>query len=240
VQVPILLHAFETTGASIAGIRAALEIQGKSAANVVGWAGDGGTYDIGLQAMSGAAERNDDAIYVCYDNEAYMNTGVQRSSSTPVGAWTTTTPDGKPAEHRKKDIVAILAGHRIPYLATVSIAFPDDLERKFETAARTPGFRFILVQSPCPTGWRSDSKDTIRIARLGVSSGLFPLIEVLDGTQWVVNVAASFEGLDEYVDLQGRFSTLTPDQRENVRRSIELRWRELEARAGAEREQAAP
>jgi len=231
VQVPILLHAFETTGASIAGIRAALEIQGKEGVHVVGWAGDGGTYDIGLQALSGAAERNDDVIYVCYDNEAYMNTGVQRSSSTPVGAWTTTTPHGKPPQHRKKDLVAILAGHRIPYLATVSVAFPEDLRRKFDTASRTPGFRFLLVQSPCPTGWRSESKDTIRIARLGVSSGLFPLIELFDGTDWVVNVAPAFAGLDEYLDLQGRFSTLTPDQRDTVRRSIALRWRELRARA---------
>ena len=233
VQVPILLHAFETTGASIAGIRAALEIQGKSGVSVVGWAGDGGTYDIGLQAMSGAAERNDDVIYVCYDNEAYMNTGVQRSSSTPVGAWTTTTPDGKPAEHRKKDIVGILAAHRIPYLATASVAFPDDLRRKFGTAARTPGFRFILVQSPCPTGWRSDSKDSIRLARLGVSSGLFPLLEVFDGAEWVINILPSFEGLDEYLDLQGRFSTLTADQRESVRRSIAERWCDLDERAAA-------
>ena len=234
VQVPVLLHAFETTGASIAGIRAALEVQGKTGTNVVGWAGDGGTYDIGLQALSGAAERNDDAIYVCYDNEAYMNTGVQRSSSTPVGAWTTTTPKGKPREHHKKDLIAILAGHRIPYLATASVAYPDDLQRKFGAAARTPGFRFVLVQSPCPTGWRSESKDSIRIARLGVTSGLFPLIEVFDGTEWVVSFAPSFAGLDEYLDLQGRFSTLTPEQRDNLRRSIERQWRELRARTTGE------
>jgi pyruvate/2-oxoacid:ferredoxin oxidoreductase beta subunit len=238
VQVPILLHAFETTGASISGIRAALEVQGKTGIHVVGWAGDGGTYDIGLQALSGAAERNDDAIYVCYDNEAYMNTGVQRSSSTPVGAWTTTTPEGKPPEHRKKDLVAILAGHRIPYLASASIAFPDDLRRKFRTAAATSGFRFLLVQSPCPTGWRSDSKDTIRIARLGVNCGLFPLLEVVDGTRWIVSVAPPFEGLDEYLDLQGRFSKLNADQRESIRRGIESQWRELGARVSTDRAQA--
>jgi pyruvate ferredoxin oxidoreductase beta subunit/2-oxoisovalerate ferredoxin oxidoreductase beta subunit len=235
VHVPILLHAFETTGASISGIRAALEIQGKSGINVVGWAGDGGTYDIGLQALSGAAERNDDVMYVCYDNEAYMNTGVQRSSSTPVGAWTTTTPDGKPAEHHKKDMVAILAGHRIPYIATTSIAFPDDLAKKFLTAAETPGFRFVLIQSPCPTGWRSDSKDSIRIARLGVTSGLFPLLEVIDGIDWRISLPPSFDGLDEYLDLQGRFKTLTSDQRENVRRSIQRRWGELNGLASLER-----
>jgi pyruvate/2-oxoacid:ferredoxin oxidoreductase beta subunit len=232
IRVPVLLHAFETTGATISGIRAALEVQGKKHINVVGWAGDGGTYDIGLQALSGAAERNDDVIYVCYDNEAYMNTGVQRSGSTPVGAWTSTTPAGKPNEHRKKDIVGILAAHQIPYLATASIAFQDDLERKFKTAMETEGFRFLLLQTPCPTGWRSDSRDTVKIARLGVTSGLFPLLEVRGGRQWKISLEPAFEGFDEYLDLQGRFSTLTPEQREETRRSIENRWRELRATAG--------
>jgi len=235
VSVPILLHAFETTGASISGIRAALEIQGRTDVNVVGWAGDGGTYDIGLQALSGAAERNDDAIYVCYDNEAYMNTGVQRSSSTPVGAWTTTTPAGKPEEHRKKDLVAIMAAHRIPYVATVSVAYPDDLRRKFSEAQSRHGFRFLLIQSPCPTGWRADSKDSIRIARLGVTSGLFPLLEVFDGTEWVVNVEPSFAGLDEYIRLQGRFSTMTPEQVEQAKRNIATNWVKLRSVRVSER-----
>jgi len=240
IHVPVLLHAFETTGATISGIRAALEVQGKKGINVVGWAGDGGTYDIGLQALSGAAERNDDVIYVCYDNEAYMNTGVQRSSSTPVGVWTSTTPTGKPDEHRKKDIVGILAAHQIPYVATASVAFQDDLKRKFRTAMEMDGFRFLLLQTPCPTGWRSDSKDTIKIARLGVTSGLFPLLEVLDGRRWSVSLEPAFEGLDEYLDLQGRFSTLTPEQREGTRRHIEERWRELRSVTDAERSQPSP
>jgi pyruvate ferredoxin oxidoreductase beta subunit/2-oxoisovalerate ferredoxin oxidoreductase beta subunit len=240
IRVPVLLHAFETTGATISGIRAALEVQGKKNVNVVGWAGDGGTYDIGLQALSGAAERNDDVIYVCYDNEAYMNTGVQRSGSTPVGAWTSTTPAGKPDEHRKKDIVGILAAHQIPYIATASIAFQDDLRGKFRTAMETEGFRFLLLQTPCPTGWRSDSKDTIKIARLGVTSGLFPLLEVHDGRQWKISFDPAFEGLDEYLDLQGRFSTLTPDQREETRRFVANRWSELRSIADAERPQRSP
>ncbi len=233
VRVPVLLHAFETTGATIAGIRAALEVRGVESVNVVGWAGDGGTYDIGLQALSGAAERNDDVIYVCYDNEAYMNTGVQRSSATPVGAWTTTTPGGKPPEHRKKDIVAILAAHHVPYVATASVAFPEDLRRKFATARDTKGFRFLLVQSPCPTGWRSDSKDSVRIARLGVNCGLFPLLEISGGDDWRVSLEPPFAGLEEYVALQGRFETLGPDQMQEARRGIEAAWRRIRERAGA-------
>jgi len=231
VHIPVLLHAFETTGATIAGIRAGLQVQDKQGINVVGLAGDGGTYDIGLQAMSGAAERNDDVIYICYDNEAYMNTGIQRSSATPTGVWTTTTPAGKTAEHRKKDIVAIMAAHQIPYIATLSIAYPDDFRRKIRRAAEASGFRFLLVQSPCPTGWRSDSKDTVRIARLGVESGLFPLVEVFDGDRWVVNVEPPFEGLDEYLGLQGRFSTLTGEQREALEANTARDWERLRRRA---------
>jgi pyruvate ferredoxin oxidoreductase beta subunit/2-oxoisovalerate ferredoxin oxidoreductase beta subunit len=227
----VLLHAFETTGATIAGIRAGLEVQNKEGINVVGLAGDGGTYDIGIQAVSGAAERNDDVIYICYDNEAYMNTGIQRSSATPTGVWTTTTPEGKTAEHRKKDIVAIMAAHQIPYIATLSIAYHEDFRRKIRRAAETKGFRFLLVQSPCPTGWRSDSKNTVRIARLGVESGLFPLLEVFDGDRWVVNVEPSFEGLDEYLGLQGRFSTLTDEQHAALRTNTARDWKRLRRRA---------
>jgi len=224
MQLPTLLHAFETTGASIAGIRAALDVLGETDINVVGWAGDGGTYDIGLQAMSGAAERNEDVIYVCYDNEAYMNTGVQRSSATPTGAWTTTTPKGKPSEHPKKDIITIMAGHRIPYLATLSIAYADDFRAKFRRARDTKGFRFLLIQSPCPTGWRSETKDTVRIARHGVTSGLFPLIEVTHGRQWTINHEPELTGLDDYLGLQGRFATLSDKDRAAVHTNIERDW----------------
>jgi len=238
MQIPTLLHAFETTGATIAGIRAGLDVLGETDINVVGWAGDGGTYDIGLQAMSGAAERNEDVIYVCYDNEAYMNTGVQRSSATPTGAWTTTTPTGKPSEHPKKDIVTIMAGHRVPYVATLSVAFPDDYRRKFRRARDTRGFRFLLVQSPCPTGWRSEGKDTIRIARLGVESGLFPLLEIEHGRDWTVSHEPSFTGLDDYLSLQGRFAALDADARAAVRANIGTDWellRTFAARRGAPR-----
>jgi pyruvate/2-oxoacid:ferredoxin oxidoreductase beta subunit len=207
-----------------------LDVLGKSDVNVVGWAGDGGTYDIGLQAISGAAERNDNAIYVCYDNEAYMNTGAQRSSATPAGAWTTTTPDGKTAKHPKKDIVTIMAAHRIPYIATLSVAFPGDFKAKMKHAMSATGFRFLLIQSPCPTGWRADAKDTVRIARLGVQSGLFPLVEVFGGREWKINHEPTFEGLDEYLSLQGRFRTLDDAQREATRDNIREDWKLLRSR----------
>lgn len=230
VRVPVLLHAFETTGATITGIRAGLDVLGRSDISVVGWAGDGGTYDIGLQALSGAAERNENAIYVCYDNEAYMNTGVQRSSATPVGAWTTTTPGGKTTEHPKKDIVTIMAAHRIPYIATLSVAFPEDFKKKIRRAARTTGFRFLLIQTPCPTGWRSDAKDTVCVARLGVQSGLFPLIEVFGGRDWKINHQPIFAGLDEYLRLQGRFKPLDDGQRDVLRENIRNDWELLRSR----------
>jgi pyruvate/2-oxoacid:ferredoxin oxidoreductase beta subunit len=233
VHIPVLLHAFETTGASLAGIRAALDIQKRTSTTVVGIAGDGGTFDIGLQALSGAAERNENVIYICYDNEAYMNTGVQRSSATPTGVWTTTTPAGKPSEHPKKDIVAIMAAHQIPYLATMSFAFVDDFRAKMRRARATKGFRFLLMQSPCPTGWRSDSKDTVRISRLGVEAGIFPLLEVAGGRQWEINHEPSFTGLDDYLGLQGRFSTMTTEQRGALQGNIDSEWREIRGRVAA-------
>ncbi len=235
VSIPVLLHAFETTGSTIAGIRAALDVRGDTETTVVGWAGDGGTYDIGLQALSGSAERDENVLYVCYDNEAYMNTGVQRSSATPVGVWTTTTPTGKTAEHKKKEIIAILAAHRVPYVATLSLAYLDDFRRKIQRARDTKGFRFLLIQAPCPTGWRSDTKDTVRIARLGVTSGIFPLIEVVRGQEWTINEEPSFDGLDEYFSLQGRYGTLTEEQRTGARETIAEDWRRLRAQVAVAR-----
>jgi len=230
LRVATLLTAFETTGASLSGIRAALDVLGKNDVNVVGWAGDGGTYDIGIQALSGAAERNEDVLYVCYDNEAYMNTGVQRSSATPSGAWTTTTPTGKTFEHHKKDFMAIVAAHGVPYAASASVAFPEDLADKFARARDTHGFRFLLIQSPCPTGWRCESKDTIRVARYGVTSGVFPVVEVENGRYWRVTIEPTFEGLDEYLGLQRRFSTLDEAARRRIREGIQRTWHDLRAR----------
>src|SRR5512136_2124237 len=153
---PIKISTYATPFASAAsaasGIKAALEMRGDFHTTVVAIAGDGGTFDIGIQALSGAAERNEDFIYICYDNEAYMNTGIQRSSATPWGAWTTTTPVKHPKEQPKKDMVQIMAAHHIPYVATASIAYPDDFVRKIKKAQETRGFKFIYAFSPCPVG----------------------------------------------------------------------------------------
>ncbi len=184
LKIPVLRTAFETAAISASGIRAALDIMGKRDIHVLAWAGDGGTLDIGLQSLSAAAERNDDIIYVCYDNEAYMNTGIQRSSATPEGAWTTTTPLPHVKNTPKKDIVRIMAAHRIPYIATASIGYPPDLIKKVEKAKQKVGTKFILIFSPCPTGWRYSSELTVKIARLATETGVFPLYEVEDGEKY--------------------------------------------------------
>jgi pyruvate/2-oxoacid:ferredoxin oxidoreductase beta subunit len=153
LKVPLFHTAFETGASAASGIKAALLARGDTETTVLAWAGDGGTFDIGLQALSGAAERNEDIIYVCYDNEAYMNTGIQRSSATPFGAWTTTTPGESWKLDPKKDMLAILAAHRVPYAATATVAYPDDLLAKVRKAKAIKGTRFLHVLAPCPPGW---------------------------------------------------------------------------------------
>jgi pyruvate/2-oxoacid:ferredoxin oxidoreductase beta subunit len=170
------------------------------------FAGDGGTYDIGMATLSAAAERGEDVLYVCYDNEIYGNTGGQRSSATPVGASTSTTPTGK--HHDKKDILGIVAAHRVPYAASVSLAHPEDLMRKLRHALDTSGFRFLHILSPCPTGWKSEPAEGIELIRQAVESGLYPVIEIVDGTEYMINIEPSFsvEALRTFIARQGRFS----------------------------------
>ncbi|RLB26053.1 MAG: pyruvate synthase subunit beta, partial [Deltaproteobacteria bacterium] len=181
LRVPVIHVPFETAAVAASGVRAGLDIRGESNVTVMAWAGDGGTFDIGLQSLSGAAERNEDILYACYDNEAYMNTGIQRSSATPVGAWTTTTPTGSLKQEPKKDIVSILLAHGIPYVATASVAYPDDFVNKFKKAKEIKGTRFIHILSPCPPGWRIDSSKSIKVARMATQSRIFPLFEVEAG-----------------------------------------------------------
>jgi pyruvate/2-oxoacid:ferredoxin oxidoreductase beta subunit len=154
-------------------MRAALDARGNTSTQVIAVGGDGGTYDIGLQALSAAAERDENFIYLCYDNEGYMNTGVQRSSATPPGAWTTTTPAGK--TERKKNLPAIMMAHRIPYMATATPAYPDDFLAKVRKAKDMRGLRFLQVLSPCPPGWGIPTESTLKLARLAVQSRVFPL-----------------------------------------------------------------
>jgi len=231
VRVPLYHTAFETAGAVASGIRAALDVKGQDDVTVLAWAGDGGTFDIGLQALSGAAERNEDFLYICYDNEAYMNTGIQRSSATPQGAWTTTTPNGYEEDRPKKDIVGILAAHRIPYVATASVAFPDDFVRKVQKAKRIRGTRFIHLFSPCPPGWKIPSEESIEIARLAVHTKLFPLYEVEDGERYRITVEPLGLPVREYLRRQGRFRNLSDGQIEAIQREVDRRWADLQERA---------
>jgi 2-oxoisovalerate ferredoxin oxidoreductase beta subunit len=230
LKIPMLYTAFEATGAAISGLRAALDVKGVQDVNVVGFAGDGGTVDIGLQALSGAAERQTDAIYVMYDNEAYMNTGIQRSGSTPWGAWTTTTPVGSNRDYKheaKKDIIAIMQAHRIPYAATVSVAYPEDFIRKVQKAKSINGFRFIHALSPCPPGWRINPMHSIEVAKLAVDTHSFPLYEIENGK---VRVTRKGKGLpvSEYLKLQGRFSHLTEAEVASIQKTVDDHWHYLE------------
>ena len=227
LEVPILQTAFATGGAVASGIRAALDTQGDTDTIVMTWAGDGGTFDIGFQALSGAAERGEDFIYVCYDNEAYMNTGVQRSSATPYGTRTTTTPGQGWKKTRKKDIIGALAAHRISYAATANIAFPEDMIQKFKKAkALKGGMRFLHVLATCPAGWRVPSEQSIKVARLASQCNIFPLYEVHDGIHYTLNYEGE-QTVEAYLDMQGRFNHLTAADKGDIQAMVDEDWQLL-------------
>jgi pyruvate/2-oxoacid:ferredoxin oxidoreductase beta subunit len=217
--VNVVHCAFETAAVTAAGVKAGLRARGVRDVLVVAWAGDGGTFDIGLQSMSAAAERNEDILYVCYDNEAYMNTGVQRSGATPEAAWTNTTVAGK--KQRKKDLDGIMAAHRIPYFATVSPGFFEDMEAKMRRAIATSGFRMLHALSPCPPGWKMEERHSVTAARLAVETRVFPLYEVIDGVEWRITCAPPPRPVSEYVSLQGRFGKLAPQALEHIQREVD-------------------
>jgi pyruvate/2-oxoacid:ferredoxin oxidoreductase beta subunit len=229
LKVPVLHTAFETAAVAASGVRAALDIQGDTETTVLAWAGDGGTFDIGLQSLSGAAERNENIIYICYDNEAYMNTGIQRSGATPYLAWTTTTPEKTPKTEPKKDIMAIMVAHRIPYAATATIAYPDDFIRKVQRAKSIYGTKFLHVLAPCPPGWKAPSELAIKLSRLAVQTRAFPLYEVENGERYILNEPKEDAVLpvSEYLKLQGRFSHLTEREGEAIQEIIDARWQRL-------------
>ncbi|MCL7977051.1 MAG: 3-methyl-2-oxobutanoate dehydrogenase subunit beta [marine benthic group bacterium] len=230
LRVPLFHTAFETGGAVASGIKAGLAARGDTETTVIAWAGDGGTFDIGLQALSGAAERNEDIIYFCYDNEAYMNTGIQRSSATPWGAWTTTTPTGEPEATPKKDMVSILAAHGIPYIATASVAYPVDLVEKVKRARTIRGTRFIHILAPCPPGWKTQNDETIDLARQAVQTRVFPLFEVENGRNWRLTVDHAGEPVAPYIRRQARFKHLTDEQVERIQADVDDRWERLQRR----------
>jgi pyruvate/2-oxoacid:ferredoxin oxidoreductase beta subunit len=230
LRVPLFHTAFETAAAVASGIKAGLVCRGDRETTVIAWAGDGGTFDIGLQALSGAAERNEDFIYFCYDNEAYMNTGIQRSSATPWGAWTTTTPTIDPEHQPKKDIMAIMAAHRIPYAATASVAYPVDLVEKVKKARTIRGTRFIHILAPCPPGWKTQNDETIDLARMAVERRVFPLMEVENGGTWRFTVDHPGGPVEEYIRRQARFKHLTDRQVEIIQDQVDARWEILSRR----------
>jgi pyruvate ferredoxin oxidoreductase beta subunit/2-oxoisovalerate ferredoxin oxidoreductase beta subunit len=221
--VPVVASTFASSPAYASGVAAVCELNDEPA-HVICWAGDGGTYDIGMATLSAAAERNENLIYICYDNEIYGNTGGQRSSATPALARTTTTPGGK--VEGKKDILAIMAAHRIPYAATLSIAHPEDFRDKIGKALKIKGFRFFLVHSPCPTGWKSEPADSIELVRLAVRSGIFPLYEVFDGGRYRINAEPDGTDPAEYFERQKRFSAEDTDW-ESVKRSAQESYARL-------------
>ncbi len=228
MDVPFFHCAFETTAATISGIKAAYRKRGMDDICVVGWAGDGGTFDIGIQALSGTAERNDDVLYVCYDNEAYMNTGIQRSGATPIGSWTTTTPVKNPKSEQKKDIDAIMIAHKIPYLATATAAYPHDMIAKFKKARSIKGMRFIHLFAACPTGWRMPENLSIKVMRLAVLSNIFPLYEVENGETYRQTVIPDeIMPIDEYMHLQGRFRHLTDEDVKEFQKMVDKRFGHL-------------
>ncbi len=206
-SVPVVASTFASAPAFASGLAAVNDLNGDSNGNnrhVVCWAGDGGTYDIGIATLSAAAERNENLIYICYDNEIYGNTGGQRSSATPASAKTTTTPGGK--GETKKEIVEILAAHRIPYAATLSIAHPDDFRSKIRKALNIRGFRFFLIHAPCPTGWKTEPAESVELVSLAVRSGVFPLYEVYDGIDYRMNAEPDGTDPAKYYEKQRRFS----------------------------------
>lgn len=217
-NTPFIHNAFANAGATMSGVEAAfngLKRAGKIPADkeikFCAFGGDGGTYDIGLQSLSGAMERGHNMVYVCYDNGAYMNTGIQRSSATPHGAWTTTAEVGsvqQGKQQRRKDLATIMAAHHIPYVGQASISNWRDLVNKAEKAFNVEGAAFLNVLAPCPRGWRTRSDATVEIARLGVETGFWPLFEVENGTWSMTPVRGERKPLVEFLKPQGRFKHL--------------------------------
>lgn len=230
--LPVLNIVFAAGASAASGLSRGLRLRGVDA-QVVVWAGDGGTADIGLQSLSGAAERGEDIIYICVDNEAYMNTGIQRSGLTPRGAWTTTTHAGK--RERKKPMPSIVAAHRVPYVATASVGYPWDFIAKLRKAASIRGFKYIHLHAPCPVGWRFDSGLTEKIAKLAVETGAWILYEYENG-RLKLNPPSNRlldpskrKPLEEYLKLQGRFRNLRPEDIEALKKDIEEEWDQIRA-----------
>ncbi|MEE9935254.1 MAG: pyruvate synthase subunit beta [Deltaproteobacteria bacterium] len=240
-RIPWIHVAFENAAAVASGVEAGLKALRKKGKiddryiKVVGMAGDGGTMDIGIQALSGAMERGHDMIYVCFDNEAYMNTGIQRSSGTPMGASTTTAPAGKASSGQKtwkKNMPEIMVAHEIPYVATVCPSYPLDFIRKFEKAKSIEGPSYIHCFSVCPTGWRSPSETAVSMGRLAVETGVFPLFEVENGHyRMSADMPKKLKPLRSYFKPQGRFRHLTDAEIDAIQERVTAEFNKLTQKA---------
>lgn len=225
--IPIYHCAFATAASTASGITHALSRLGKKDTITLAWAGDGGTFDIGLQALSGAAERGDNIIYIVYDNEAYMNTGIQRSSSTPYGAWTTTTPVKHFKKGEKKNIMEIMAAHHIPYCATANIAYPEDFIKKLQLAKTIEGTKFIHLYAPCPTGWKHAPNLTVSVAKMATETNVFPIYEVIDGKYRINRKIRDPKPVADYLKVQGRFHHLTAEEVDYIQKTVDQRYERL-------------
>ena len=239
-HVPWIHTLFENTAAVASGIEAGLKVltrKGRRAlsdTSIVAVAGDGGTSDIGLQALSGALERGHNFLYICFDNEAYMNTGIQRSSATPYGASTTTSPAGKRSIGQvtwKKNMPAIAAAHDIPYVATACPSYPFDLIAKVAKGVAVKGPAYIHVLSVCPTGWRCPTNLTVKIGRLAVETGIFPLYEVEGGKYKLSLDLPKFRPVTDYLKLQGRFRHLSEGIVKEIQDRVERDYTKLVEKA---------
>jgi len=239
-KVPFIHNAFENVAATISGAETAyraLKKKGKIKKDIkfVAFGGDGGTYDIGLQSLSGALERGHNFVYVCYDNEAYMNTGIQRSGATPLGASTTTAPAGKVSYGKvqiKKDLLAIVAAHRVPYAASGSISHWNDLIAKSQKAFGVEGPAFLNVLSVCHRGWRFPQENTIEVAKLAIETGFWPLVEIEDGVWRFTHKPKQRKPVVEWLKIQGRFKHLFKEENkhilEQIQKDVDENWARLE------------
>lgn len=229
LELPCLYIAMAPSPCGISGISAAIRVLKRKGRipkdrkiHAIAIAGDGSTADIGMASLSGAAERNDDGIYFCFDNEAYMNTGIQRSSCTPQFSWTTSTLKGK--AERKKDLPRIMAAHDIPYVATVSVGYPEDFISKLEKARdMEPGFKYLHVHSPCPAGWRFPESKTVEIARLAIETGFWFLYEIDHGSLRITYRPPKRRPIEDYIKLQGRFKGLTEEDIRTLQQWVDER-----------------
>jgi pyruvate ferredoxin oxidoreductase beta subunit len=238
-EVPWIHTLFENTAAVASGIESAIKVMSRKGryalkdTKVVAMAGDGATADIGLQSLSGALERGHDMIYICLDNEAYMNTGIQRSSSTPLGATTTTSPAGKKSIGQmswKKNLPAIAVAHDIPYVATACPSYYRDMMTKVHKAMQVKGPSYIQVLSVCPTGWRCPTDQVVEVGRLAVQTGMFPLYEVENGKYNLNVIPETLKPITDYTKLQGRFRHLSELDLKRIQDRVTLEWEKLKKR----------